>query len=275
MSYLSVSTWSLHRILGPLRWTSWDAEAGKHITQIDPQPQLYSLLELPAEAARRGYDAIEVGHFHYPSKDPAYLAQLKQAFADAGIRFDTLLLDYGDLTTEEPVRWNADYSLILEWIEIASLSGARQIRIVGGEAQPSDERAISRAAKALSELAEFSATFNVRIITENFKPLTSTGASSWSLLEQAGPSVGFITDFGNYKGAAKYDEIALTAPRSVSVHAKASYDDNGMPDEAEFVRCLDVSSIAGFEGAYVLIYDGPGNMWEGLDRIKGIVERYL
>lgn len=275
MSYLSFSTWSLHRILGPLRWTAWNAETSTHDTHEQDQPQIHSLLELPAEAARRGYQAIEVCHFHFPHTDTAYLAKIRQAFADAGISFDTLLLDYGDITATDESRQAADLSLIREWIEIASRCGAKQIRIIAGEAAPDDAAAIRRSSAALAELAVFSASLGVRVITENFKPLTSTGSSCLQLLKQAGPAVGMITDFGNFEGSSKYEELAMILPYSVSVHAKAAYDELGLPDETEFVRCLDTVSLADYNGAFVLIYDGPGDMWEGLERVKSIVKRYI
>lgn len=273
-SCLSVSTWSLHRLLGPLRWTVWNAETGAHETHADEQPEVHALLELPAEAARRGYAAIEVCHFHFPSTDDAYLAELRASFAAAGVRFDTLLLDYGDLTSEDERRFAADLALIRRWIGVAARAGARQIRIVAGEAPPTDDAAIARSAAALAELAAYAEPLGVRVITENFKPLTSTGDSCLRLLDQAGDAVGMVTDFGNFKGDAKYDELAAIAPRSVSVHAKAAYDGEGMPDVPEFVRCLEAVKAAKFDGAYVLIYDGPGDMWEGLERIKRIVRPY-
>lgn len=273
-SYLSVSTWSLHRLLGPLRWTVWNADAGAHETHEDAQPEVHTLLELPAEAVRRGYAAIEVCHFHFPRTDDAYLDELRAAFEAAGVRFDTLLLDYGDPTSGDERRVAADLALIRRWIGVAARAGARQIRVVAGEAQPADADAIARSAAMLSQLAAYAEPLGVRVITENFKALTSTGDSCLRLLEQAGDAVGMVTDFGNFKGDAKYDELAAIAPRSVSAHAKAAYDGEGMPDVPEFVRCLEAVKAAGFDGAYVLIYDGPGDMWEGLERIKRIVRPY-
>jgi len=294
LSYLSVSTWSLHRLLGPMRWTQWDAENGIHRTNIQDQPQIHALLDLPQEAARRGYRAIEVCHFHFPSTDADYLEQLRKSFENAEISVDTLLLDYGDLTTEDEVRRIADMKLFREWIDIASSCGAKHIRLIAGEARPTDDLAIRRSAAALAELADYAATRNVRVITENFKELTSTGESCLKLLDLAGgndagraageaagtadgadTAVKMITDFGNFRGNAKYEELAMTAPFSVSVHAKAAYDENGLPDQAEFIRCLDAVKSTGYDGAFVLIYDGPGDMWDGLDRIKKIVEAYL
>jgi sugar phosphate isomerase/epimerase len=277
MSYLSVSTWSLHRLLGPLRWTVWNAEEGQgeHRTVVQDQPLTHTLLDLPVEAAKRGYQAIEVCHFHFPSTEAAYLGQLRGAFSDAGVSFDTLLLDYGDLTATDESRKVADAKLIREWIDVASLSGAKQIRVVAGEASPSDESAIKRSAAALSDLARYADSKGVRVITENFKDLTSTGESCMKLLDTASESIPMITDFGNFRGPAKYEELAMIAPLSVSVHAKAVYDDSGYPDEGEFLKCLDAVKSVGFDGAYVLIYDGPGDMWEGLERIKRIVTPYI
>ncbi|RXZ80783.1 sugar phosphate isomerase/epimerase [Paenibacillaceae bacterium] len=271
MSYLSVSTWSLHRLLGPLRWTVWNAETGTHDTVQQEQPERYTLLELPQEAASRGYKALEICHFHFPAVDEAYCAELRQAFESSGISFDTLLLDYGDLTSSDDVRVRRDLELMRQWIEIASRCGARQIRIIAGEADPTDQAALANSGRLLAELAQFAVDKQVRIVTENFKSLTSTGENCLAILERAGNAVGLISDFGNFEEPFKYDELARTAPHSVSVHAKAHYDEEGNPDAAEFNRCLEAVSEAGYRGAYVLIYDGPGDMWEGLERIRVLV----
>ncbi|MCA0754348.1 sugar phosphate isomerase/epimerase [Paenibacillus sp. N4] len=275
MAYLSVSTWSLHRLLGPQRLTVWDAESSTHQLSIQDQPQRHTLLELPNEAASRGYQALEICHFHFPATDNDYLEQLKHSFETAGISFDTLLLDYGDLTEPDEQKRMADTAYIRSWIDVAALAGAKQIRIIAGEASPTDHAAIRQAASALKELAAYASPKGVRVITENFKPLTSTAASSLMLLETAGPEVGFITDFGNYRGPGKVEEIASTAGRSVSIHCKPNYDENGYPDADTFLSYLTEVQNTGYNGSYVLIYDGPGDMWEGLERIKTLVVPFI
>lgn len=275
MSYLSVSTWSLHRLLGPLRWTVWDETARKSKTVIQEQPERMTLLDLPAEAAKRGFRAVEICHFHFPSTEPAYLEQLKGAFTDAGISFDTLLLDYGDLSTTDSERAEVDTSLMRDWIRIASIAGARRIRIVAGEAQPEDAEAMELAAGRLLSLAEFAESLHVQVITENFKALTSTGESCMRLINKVGRSVGLITDFGNFGGEHKYAELAMMLPVSSEIHAKADCDVDGIPDRAEFQRCLDAVRESGFDGSIVIIYDGPGDMWDGIDRVRRLVEPLL
>ncbi|WP_138751226.1 sugar phosphate isomerase/epimerase family protein [Paenibacillus sinopodophylli] len=275
MSYLSISTWSLHRLLGPLRWTEWNSETKSHTTREQEQPEITTLLNLPQEAAKRGFQALEICHFHFPSTKTEYLQQLKTSFHAANMKFDTLLVDYGDLTSSDESKRVADFSYIRKWIDIASICGAKQIRVIAGDAAPTDEAAIAKSAAALTELAAYGKSKSVHVISENFRLLTSTAESSLKLLELTNHSVGFITDFGNYHGAGKIEEIGATTPYSVSVHVKPTYDQAGIPDRDELINYLNKVKSTGFDGAYVLIYDGPGDMWEGLERVKAIVSPIL
>src|SRR5690625_6923520 len=77
MSYLSISTWSLHRKLGPLRWHIWDEAEKKIRVDIENQPEHIELEALPTILADKGFKAVEICHFHFPSTDPAYLQDLR------------------------------------------------------------------------------------------------------------------------------------------------------------------------------------------------------
>ncbi|QHW32928.1 TIM barrel protein [Paenibacillus rhizovicinus] len=275
MSYLSLSTWSLHRNLGPLRWTQWDADTRTHVSVETPQPELMKLVDLPAFLAKEGFGALEIGHFHFPSTDDSYLAELRGAFEQAGISFDTVLLDYGDLSTADEVRRQADIGYIRQWIDIAQKAGAKNIRVVAGESEPTDEAALARSIAGLKELHAYGQSRSVRVITENFKPLTSTAANCLAIIEAFDGKLNIVDDFGNFKGETKYEQLAAILPYAVSIHAKAQYDENGIADAEEYTRCLELLKEGSYNGAISLIYDGPGDMWEGINRVRRIVEAYL
>ncbi|MBS4177356.1 sugar phosphate isomerase/epimerase family protein [Lederbergia citrea] len=275
MSYLSLSTWSLHRNLGPLHWTVWDEGEKKHRVQIEPQPETVKLVDLPAVLASKGFKAFEICHFHFPNTESDYLQALRSACKEANIKLHTLLIDYGDLTTDDEVRRDADMQFIKEWIDIAGAVGAERVRVIAGDADPGDEEALARSSHYLNELVEYGKTKGVGIITENFRSLTSTADNCLEIVRSSNEQIGLTTDFGNFGGPTKYEEIAKILPYSESVHAKANFDSEGLPDEEEFRKCLDLLAPANYDGSLTLIYDGPGDMWEGIDRVRKIVETYL
>jgi sugar phosphate isomerase/epimerase len=275
MIYLSLTTWSLHRNLGPLHFTRWDEQTNSHKTIIETQPQIHSLLELPLILANKGFSALEVCHFNFPDTSEAYLKLLKRAIQEANIRFYTLLIDYGDISSDDDRRRRADIDWIKGWIDIAALAGAERVRIIAGDAAPSDHEALMRSAEALSQLAEYASKVNVRVITENFRTLAATAENCLTLLDACGGQLGLTSDFGNFNGSNKYTELALTIPLSESIHAKAVTHEDGLPDAHEFMQCMDIVKKSGYQGPITLVYDGPYDMWDGIERVKQLVAPYL
>lgn len=274
MPFLSLTSWSLHRNLGPLRWTRWHDTTRTQITEAQDQPELLALLELPAVLAEKGFSSLEVCHFHFPETNEAYLLALKGAFTEAGLRFYTLLLEYGDISSSDEFRRQSDIAWIKGWIDVAALAGAERVRIIAGEADPSDKDALARSIEALRELGQYGLDHGVRVVTENFKSLSSTGYNCLAIIKGCGDVIGFTSDFGNFKGEQKFDELVQTIPHSESIHAKAQTNAEGIPDETEFIRCLNIAKQAGYEGPLTLVYDGPGDMWEGIERVKKLAEPY-
>ncbi|MDR9854877.1 sugar phosphate isomerase/epimerase family protein [Paenibacillus sp. VCA1] len=275
MPFLSLNTWSLHRNLGPLRWTYWDEETKMQNTAIDDQPETIPLLDLPFLLHRNGFQAMELCHFNLPDTSPAYIQKLRDSIARSGIRLYALLADYGDITSPDEERREADVNWMKKWIDIASALGAERIRIIAGNADPADEDAVRLAAAQLQRLIQYASDKHVRIVTENFHALTSTAANCITLLDMCGEGLGLTTDFGNFSGEGKLAELGMTIPRSESIHAKAMTDAEGNPNEDEFKSCMDLVRSSGYEGPMTLVYDGPGDMWEGINRVKALVEPYL
>jgi sugar phosphate isomerase/epimerase len=275
MIYLSLTTWSLHRNLGPLHWTRWDEQKGEQLLDIQDQPETISLLELPEHLAAKGYSALEIGHFHIRDTSDAYLQKLRNAFEVAGIPFYTLLADYGDISSSDKARRSADIEWLKKWIDIASKAGAKRVRVIAGDADASDKEALQRSAEALRILCDYASLRNVRVITENFRPLSFTADNCITLLETCGDRLGLTSDFGNFKGDNKFEELSITVPRSESIHAKAITSDDGYPNAAEFKQCMDIVKKSGYQGPITIVYDGPNDLWEGIERVKALVEPYL
>jgi sugar phosphate isomerase/epimerase len=258
---IAVSTWSLHKHLGttcPHNLTT---------TQIGPVEETYgpgteSLLDLPSALKNHGYHRMELVSSHLPSRDPIYLSELRSQLQVADVKLQTLLIDAGDLT--DPVSGARDEAWIASWIEIANELGAEHARIIAGKQAPSKET-LDRSVAALRALADGNAGSSVRLTTENWFNLLSSAKEVTEVLDRLEGKVGLLGDFGNWKGANKYDELAKIFGRAELSHAKASFIDGDL-DAEDYGRCVDLAEAAGYTGPYTLIFDSevPVNEWDGL-----------
>lgn len=268
---LSVSTWSLHRSLG--RPKIYGPEATGPQSATPTTSPAFTLLELPARIAAAGIHTLEICHFHLPSTEPSYLKQLRTAIENAGVELWQLLIDAGDVT--DPQTAPRDIEWIKHWIDVAGQLGATRARVIAGKAEPS-AATLATSQQALRALAEYAKARNVRVMTENFYSLTSTPQAVLTLLDGLQGEVGLLADFGNWKGAQKYADLAQIFPRAESCHAKCHFSGPGQLDRDDYVHCLELTRAAGFAGPYTLIYDGPSDdEFEGLRLERDIVAAYL
>lgn len=275
MPELGVSTWSLHRELGPMY-------PGLALTRGEREPDLtfgegrLTLLDTPAAVADMGVPNLEVCHFHFPRTDPDYLRTLRQRLQEAGVCLLTLLIDAGDITAADPESRRCDTDHIRRWIDIAAKVGAQRARVIAGDAEPDPAgRAVRSSVDGLVELATYARSRAVSVITENWHTLASRPERLLAILDATDGSIGLCADFGNYTRPTKYDDLRAILPSAGSIHAKADFPSPGEMDEADFRRCLDLAHAAGFKGTYVLIFDGPGDEWPSLSRMATVVRPYL
>jgi hypothetical protein len=90
---LSVSTWSLHHHLGAPPISGPDRE----IVPFDGK----LLLELPSKLKEFGISTLEICHFHIPSRDEAFLSELRAELERNSIELWTILIDEGDLNSSQ------------------------------------------------------------------------------------------------------------------------------------------------------------------------------
>jgi hypothetical protein len=268
---LSVSTWSLHRTLGQ---TFPDAPGGERpgfMRDFGP-PQL-SLLEAPERIAALGIHTMEICHFHLPSRDSAYLNELRGALDAAGVHLFSLLIDTGDITHR--VYAKRDRAWIGGWIETAGQLGAERARVIAGQSEYSPET-MAQSQHGMRELTQRGQDAGVRVTTENWFPLLSRPEYVHELLDSLEGTVGLNADFGNWDGPTKYDDLAQIFPRAESCHAKCAFLGPNQPDTEDYTRCLALCQATGLSGPYTLIYDGPDDHeWDGLIQEREIVRPYL
>jgi sugar phosphate isomerase/epimerase len=268
----AVSTWSLHRLLGPTYPYSPDpAKSASHQEPYGAGGA--SLIELPKQLAERGIYRLELCSFHLPSLDPAYLAEFRAAMKASGVLFQTLLVEDGDPshpeTGERDIRW------IAGWIEIAKALGAENMRVIAGKQRPSQD-SLQRALTNLTWLAAQAEGSGIRVVVENwFDLLPAPEQMNW-LLDGLEGKIGLNGDLGNWAAPAKYAGLADIMGRAELCHAKADYNASGL-DADDYGKCLEACRTAGYAGPFTLIYDSPffADEWDGILLQKAFIEDFL
>jgi sugar phosphate isomerase/epimerase len=258
----AVSSWSLHRTLGRYFGAAPAPELAPRPSADDAAPPRdgVPLLELPKLLKERGFDTVQLCHFHLPSRDRTYLEELRHALAESAIGLDALLVDDGDVThpheSEEHRTW------ISGWVEDATTLGARRARIIAGRATPTHE-ALRSSAHGLAQLARDHD--GIRIVTENWLELTPGPREVLQILDATDGAVGLLIDTGNWTGPTKYDDLAMIAARGETSHAKCHFGPAG-GDLDDYRRSLETLRDNGYTGPLALVYDDDYvDEWTGLD----------
>lgn len=266
---LSVSSWALHPLLGTVApGRPGDAEARLMTPQ---EGKGDTLLGVPGKLAERGIHTMELCHFHLPSREEAYLAELKAAINDAGVELWNVLIDDGDLT--HPEHGDRDREWVEGWIDTASHLGTRCVRVIAGKQQPTDEN-ITRSRQQLLSLVPEAYLRGIQVMTENWFALLPSPPEVHALLEPTQGSIGLCVDFGNWGGPNKYENLAAIAPLGMSCHAKCNFTD-GKPDTKDFRMCLEVMDRVGYSGPFTLVYGEPDDVWGSIERQQEIVDEYV
>ena len=159
----AVSTVTLMKALGKPMY-ELDAASGQQ-TGAPVEPATIDLLNVPATAATHDFHSFDLSVYHLPNIERTYLAELRAAFEEAEVELFQLLIDTGDVDSVDPGDRNAGIAHIKFWMEIAVELGARGVRYVPGDGEPTPER-IRASGEAFRELFDFAVDLGLKPATE-------------------------------------------------------------------------------------------------------------
>ena len=132
MPELSISTWSLHRALGK----AWYDRTPDGFVNRNGDEGRIQLLDVPREVASQGIRHLEICHFHFPTTDDTFIADLRAELDRHDVSLYSILIDAWDITHPDPEQREKDLAEIRRWIDVASTCGAENVRVIAGEAEP-------------------------------------------------------------------------------------------------------------------------------------------
>ena len=271
----AISTVTLMNALGKPMY-EMDATSGQQ-TGVPSEPAAIDLLDVPAAAAAHGFHSFDLSVYHLPSIERSYLSDLRCAFEKAKVELFQLLIDTGDVDTTVPDEQDAGIAHIKRWMDIAVELGARGVRYVPGDSEPTPET-IRASGEAFRELFDYAVRCGLRPATENYRSFNLKAEHLLAVLDKSERDYGLVADFGNARGPDKHETLAKIMPRATSIHAWAEVDENGDLISEDFRRCLTTARDSGFDGPIMLqsgypvdVFERTREVWTRVDEMRAEV----
>jgi sugar phosphate isomerase/epimerase len=297
MSTLAVSSFSLHRVLGPLRLERRN-DAGEIEYLELPMPREHTLEEFAVLARDRlGVSAVELCQIQFDSSTDERVAELATALGAAGVRVLAVPIDAGDLLGGTELTRAEDVARIEHWFAIAERLGATYVRVnTGNPVAASDAANRPGLIDALRTLAKSAQELGLRLLIENHGGASSDPDFLLGVRAEVGSeNLGILLDLGNFEPLVAvshgrfhgrevddtridrepvYANIARLAPEADLVHAKA-YDNasDGTP-LLDLDRALGIVADSGYTGSVSVEWEGLlGDPWERTADVVAAVRR--
>lgn len=220
----------------------------------------WKLLDLPRILRERlGISALEHVNQFFENPTLTYLAKLKKACADNGVRSTILMVD-SEGPTASPVKSERIEAAIAhrKWIDIAQYLGCHSVRCnVYGGAQDwkKDTALVDRAAETMLSMLEYSKGTGLNIIVENHGEASSDPDVLLALVKKVNhPNFGLLCDLGNWnRGDDRYANSRKILPYAKGLSVKGTWGPDVDPafDAEKLVRLALQGGYKGWWGIEV------------------------
>jgi sugar phosphate isomerase/epimerase len=224
-------------------------------------------------ADKFGVHHIEPLASHFPSTEPAYLAELRAAVARAHSHIVNIPASVGaSLYDPDPAKRDAAVAGGKKWVDAAAAVGSPSIRvhIQGAKGVAPD---VGRVSASLKQVADYGAAKKIVITLEN-DDLVSEDAFFLAQAIDAvnSPWLRALPDFGNsmLKGdeAFNYKAVEAMFRRAYNIaHVKDSEVDRGKVFRVDMAKTFGIAKAAGYRGYFSMEWEGQGGPYEGTQKL--------
>jgi len=262
---ISISTWSLHNYFQSTRENDFNLPGA-----------MLALLDFPEMIADR-YQVhnLEFCAPHFASTEPAYWVELRSRLIRTRSRLINIPVDIEEIWTQgglsDPDRKvrEAAVAASKKWIDIAAKLGSRSVRCDPGKMDPQH---LGPTVESYKALGAYGQSKGIKVIIENHGGVGSEHPEELvSLFKRVGTTLlGALPDFGNFPDEPTREKgLPLLFPYAhVVCHAKGlEIDASGKETKFDFPKCVAISKRAGYKGIYSIEYEGPGDPYEGVQKV--------
>ncbi len=224
---------------------------------------------------------IEPLSSHFPSTEPAYLAEFREAVEQAGSHIVNIPVDIeASLYDPNAMHRAAAIAEARHWIDVAAEIGSPSVRIHiarAGNAPPD----VDLAAESLLSVADFATGKGILVNLENDDLVSEDAFFIVKVVEKANNAgLWALPDFGNsmLKGDPDFDYKAVQAmfEHAFNIsHVKDSEVYRKKLYKVDMGKTFGIAKAAGYRGYFSMEWEGDGGPYEGTQHLIEESLKYL
>ena len=220
-------------------------------------------------AAGIGLEAVEPTAYYFPETSREYLTRFRGKCTRLGLDVSGTAIG-NDFCKTDPAALKKEIASVKQWVEHASLIGAKTIRIFAGTVAKGDteEKARPRCVEAIQEVCDYAGKYGIYLALENHGGITATPEQILAIVKAVKHDwFGVNFDTGNFHGEDPYADLAQLAPYAVVVQYKTEIQRAGKPKEnADTRRVLDLLRAVNYRGYVALEYEATEDPKTGVPK---------
>jgi sugar phosphate isomerase/epimerase len=224
---------------------------------------------------------IEPWTGHFPSSDPAYLEQFRNAVEKADAMIANVAVD-GEHSPYAAAREEREQAIAFSkrWLDVAAILGAHSVRTNIPEARDSKPD-VERAAASLARVVDYAAGKGVVVNLENDNPTSEDPFFLVQVIDRVNsPWLRALPDFANT--LAHFDEEhayrgvdAMFAKAYSICHVKGMEEADGKIVHVDMAKTFGFLKQHGYRGYVSMEFDSPGDPYRGTSDLIETTLRYL
>jgi sugar phosphate isomerase/epimerase len=216
--------------------------------------------------ANAGFDAVDITAYYFPGypqvPSDEYLYYIKKTAFLLGLEISGTGVR-NDFAYPDPVKRRESVELVKEWIIAAEKLGAPVIRIFAGHGNTdgySREQVLEWMVKDIRECVEFGKNHGVVVAIQNHNDFIETADQAVEIMELLDSDwTGIILDTGSFRSGDSYEQIETTIPYAVSWQLKSKTYMNGVEENIDLVRLINIIRKSGYRGYVPIETLEPGD----------------
>jgi sugar phosphate isomerase/epimerase len=205
-----------------------------------------------------GLDAIEPTSYYFAEDTPKEMARYRARCTRLGLDISSTGIR-NDFCVRDPAKLRTEIAHVKKWTELASIMGAKTVRIFAGTVERGDpeDAASARVVEAIQECCEHAGKFGIFIALENHGGITASCDRILAIVKAVQSDwFGVNLDTANFRTEDPYADLQRLAPYAVVAQVKTEIQVKGKPKQlADLPRLMGILRETGYRGYVALEYE--------------------